>query len=55
MYICILKQCWRFDREASVGAVPNNTKKAWKARNVKKAAGKVLREGFRQACSGWER
>ena len=28
-----------------VGAVPKNTNKAKKARNAKKAAGKVLREG----------
>ena len=42
--ILILKQCWRFCLEASVGVVPKNTKKAKKTRNTKKAAGKVLRE-----------
>ena len=44
--ICVgiftLKQCWRSCLEVGVGAVVKNTKKAKKARNTKKAAGKVL-------------
>ena len=44
MGIFILKQCWRFCAEVSVEAVPRNTKKAKKARNTKKAAGKLLLE-----------
>ena len=44
MGIFILKQCWKFCLEISVGAVPKNTEKATKARNAKKAAGKVLRD-----------
>ena len=32
----MLKQCWRFGLEVSVEAVPNNTKKAKKARSAKK-------------------
>ena len=40
--IFILKRCWRFCLGLSVWAVPKNTKEAKKARNAKKAAGKVL-------------
>ena len=43
----VFKQCWRFCLEFSVGAVPKNTKKANKARNAKKDAGKaILEEGL---------
>ena len=45
MGIFILMQCRIFCLEVSLGAVPKNTKKAKKARNAKKAAGKVRREG----------
>ena len=42
-----------FALEVGVGAAPNNTKKAKKARNAKKAAGKVLREeGLRRRVPG---
>ena len=40
--IFILKQCWRFCLEISVGPVPKNTKKARNA--TKTGAGKVLEE-----------
>lgn len=39
-----LVQCWEFCLQGCVGAVPKNTKKAKKAGNAKKAAGKVPRE-----------
>ena len=43
-------QCWRFCLEVSVGAVP---KKAKKARNAQKVAGKVLRgKGFGRRVPG---
>ena len=42
--IFILKQRCRFCLAVRVGAVPRNTEKAKKERNVNKAASKLLRE-----------
>ena len=54
--IFLFKQCLLFCLEASEGATPKDTNEAKKTRHAKKTAGKVMREeGFRQACSGWER
>ena len=51
--IFTLKPCRRFCLEVSVGAVPKNSRKAKKARNAKKAAGKVLRaEGLSRRVPG---
>ena len=53
MRICILKHCWRVCPEVTIGEVPKSTKKANKARNAKKAAGKILRwEGLGRRVPG---